>query len=216
MMRRMLFLAMMLGAVVVPVRGQWGCTVHGGVAMPAFSSGNAPGLRVSLATGLRGGYSFGNWFLTGEVWQVRQLREDNPDLTAVPMDTAFRVKRYQLIPLLLGTGYRFPLSPWSEGTIAVAAGGYFRYINCLKQTSAMTLSDMGESGWGFAGKVSAEVRLWKRVNLSVWFMTMGNPFEEVGETIPGSKASEVTFNRSHWQLEGFGQSFWGICLGYSF
>ena len=212
----MLFLAMLLCVVVVPVKGQWKCTVYGGVAMPALSSSNAPELRTSLATGLRGDYSIGSWLLTGEVWQVRQLREDNLDLTEVPLDTAFRVKRYQLIPLLLGVGYRFPLTDWSEGTLYGAVGGYFRYIHCQKQTSFMLIDDIGESGWGIAGKMSVEVRLWKRVNLSVWLMAMGNPFEEEGEAIPGSKASEVTFNRSHWQMEGYKQCFWGCALGYSF
>jgi hypothetical protein len=194
-------------------RAQWECTLYGGVAMPVLSSDNAPGLRVSLATGLRGGYSLGhNWLLTGEVWQVRQLREDNPDITALPLDTAFHVKRYQLIPLMLGAGYRFPLNDWAEGTVYGALGACFRYIHCQQQTALGVIDDRGESGWGFAGKLSAELTLWKRLGMQVWFMALGSP----GDDSWKEEGKKVTYNRSHWQREGYRQCFWGVSLGYGF
>ena len=196
-MRRIVFFVM-LCVVWMPVKGQWETAVYGGVGVPMLASGNAPELRVSLATGLRGAYALSEgWVLTGEVWQVRHLKEDNIDITVVPLDTAFRVKRYQLIPLMLGAGYRFPLSDWAKGTLYASAGGYFRYIHCQKQTATLLFDDKGESGWGFAGKMGAEVTLWERLSLQVWFMAMGNPFEKEVGILPGSKDAEVTYNRCH-------------------
>ena len=214
---RVFCLVMLLCAAWAPAKGQWECALYGGVGMPVLASGNAPELRVSLVTGLRGGYALnGGWVLTGEVWQVRHLKEDNPNIVSVPLDTAFRVKRYQLIPLLVGVGYRFPLSDWAKGTVYASAGGYFRYIHCQKQTATLTLDDMGESGWGLAGKVGAEVMLWERLSLQGWFMAMGNPFENETSALPYRKNTDVTYNRTHWRLEGYRQCFWGVSLGYIF
>lgn len=200
--------------------------------MPAMASGNAPELRISLATGLQVSYSFGTWALTGEVWQVRQLKEENPDVVVIPMDTAFYTKRYQLIPIMMGLERRIPLCDWAEGSVAFSLGAYFRYIHCRQRVAFRTISDMGESGWGFAGKVSAKVTMWKRVSFGVWFMAMGNPFETESEKMRGQMdvVSEqriensgqwpvllkMRFPKTHWHLEGYRQCFWGMCLGYSF
>lgn len=195
------------------VRAQWGCTLYGGVAMPLLSGDNALQLRASLATGLRGGYSLSNnWLLTAEVGHVRQLQEDNPNITVFPLDTSFHVKRYQLIPIMLGVGHRFPLSHWLEGTVYASLGTFFRYIHTQQQTAPKVLDDRGESGWGFAGKLSAELTLWNHLSLQVWFMALGSPGNEEWK----KESKKVTYNRSHWHMEGYKQCFWGVNLGYRF
>lgn len=195
---------------------QWECVLYGGVGLPVLSSDNAPELRESLATALRGGYALGeSWVLTGEVWQVRQFQLHDLD-ESLTVDSSFRVKRYQLLPFMLGVGYRLPLSSVVEGTCYASLGGYFRYIHCQKELTPQLMDDMGESGWGLAAKLSVEVMLWKRLGMQVWVMLMGNPFEEENAAIPGSKSDDFVFNRTHWHLEGYRQGFWGVMLGYRF
>ena len=216
-MGRRLVLFLMCCAVCVAASGQWGATLMGGVALPTEAGEGMPELRASLATGLRGSYALGSedggWELTAEVWHLRQLKEHNPSLTAVPLDTAFHVKRYQLIPFMLGVGYRFPLSSWASGVLRVGAGGYFRYMNFRQQTSAGVIDDLGESGWGASLRAGAEVTLWKRVSVEVWFTAMGS-LGGSGEWKEENKA--VTFNRTHWHIEGYRQCFWGASIGYCF
>ena len=215
-MRKYVLFVLLMSGLCLSASGQWGGALFGGVGFPVPGGAGVPELRTSLATGLRGEYAKGDgWVFTGEVWHLRQLENDCPSLTAVPMDTAFHVKRYQLMPFVLGAGYRLPFCDWAQGTVYASAGGYFRYLNCQRQTAAAVIDDMGESGWGFAVKASAEVTLWERVCLQVWFTAMGNPFENEDGAIPGSKAS-VSYNRSHWHLEGYRQCFWGCALGYGF
>ena len=148
---RIAVLCLLLSAVCLPVRGQWECALYGGVGLPALSGDNAPPLRTSLATALRGGYALGeSWLLTAEVGQLQQLRQEHPNLEALILDTAFHVKRYQFIPIMLGVGYRLPLSrPANHNiTFQIALGTHFRYIHCQQQTSPMVVDDRGESGWG--------------------------------------------------------------------
>ena len=157
-MRRIVVIAVLFFAVAGPARGQWGCTLYGGLAVPTLASWNAPELRVSLATGLRGHWTVDSsrWSVTGEVWQVRHLKEENPDVEVIPLDTICYVKRYQLIPFMLGAEYRFAVGTMPL-TVAFGAslGGYFRYIHFRKRVTMQMINDIGESGWGMAGKVSA-------------------------------------------------------------
>lgn len=212
---RIAVLWLLLSAVCLPVRGQWECALYGGVGLPVLSGDNAPPLRTSLATALRGGYALGeSWLLTAEVGQLQQLRQEHPNLEALILDTAFHVKRYQFIPIMLGVGYRLPLSrPANHNiTFQIALGTHFRYIHCQQQTSPMVVDDRGESGWGLAGKLSAELTLWNHLSLQLWYMAMGSPGD--GEWKPESK--KATYIKSHWHIEGYRQSSWGISLGYKF
>ena len=220
LMRRIVVFALFLCMCWIPAIGQWQWTLYGGEAAPLLASGNAPELRTSLATGLRASYRLADdqtgWMLTGEIWQMRPFSYNPPDTNAFPPDTFFHVKRYQLIPFMLGIGRRFALTSWATGMLHAAAGGYFRYIDCQQMSPARIIEEMGESGWGFSLRTAAGVSLWERLNLEVWFTAMGKPFEKEAGSLPGSESKRVVFNRTHWHLEGYRQCFWGFALGYSF
>lgn len=217
-MRRVSLLLLMLCVLWIPSHGQVEFTLHGGVALPALASGNAPELRTSFATGLRLSYPLATggsgWLLTADMWQVREFGKDSPDISIVPLDTSFHVKRYQLIPFTLGAAYRIPFGETVSATLYASLGGYFRYINCQRQSAVAVVDDMGESGWGFAARMAAELALWQRLTVELWFSAMGNPFEDAGSPLPGSKA--LSLNRSHWHLDGYRQCFLGCSLGYRF
>jgi hypothetical protein len=74
------------------------------------------------------------------------------------------------------------------------------------------LDDRGEGGWGLAGKLSAELTLWKHLSLQLWYMAFVSPGNEEWK----QESKKVTYNRTHWHLEGYKQSFWGVNLGYRF
>lgn len=189
-----------------------------GAAFPAGASGNAPELRTSIASSLwvRGQLGRTPVALTLMVDGVHWVNEVAPDRTAVPLDEGLYAKRYVLFPVTAGVALEVGEAWGFLFDVYATVGFHWRNLNCQRMAAPGLMDDMEEHGWGVAWKVGGEVLHRSHFSLSVSYLAVGNPFGTGGD---GLQAGSGTVNadgirRSQPSLEGYGQGFVTVSLGY--
>lgn len=199
-------------------RSQWWGSVTVGGAVPAGATDNAPVLSTSFTAGIRAMYSPKTWpgivvvMLDGVHW----LKSESPDREAAPMDESLYVNRSLHFPFTAGL-----LMPvWGMGddwdiVVYGAVGGYWRNITCRRMVAPGVMDEMEEHGWGFAWKVGFDIVYDGRFSLGMSYLALGNPFTSGGAPLPaGTGAIENGVRYSQPTLEGYGQGFLSLTLGY--
>ena len=219
MKRWILTLVMLLAAVGAMGQGgaDWGVRVTAGAAFPAGAAEGAPTLSTSFASGVRA-LVVPHAFpipLTVSIEGVHWLSSSTPNRSAVPIDEGLYVKRALQFPLLLGVW--LPIwggrGLWSD--INLSVGPYWRNLNLQRMAAPGVMDDMEEHGWGVAWKVEWEVVVANRFSLGVSYLGFGNPFGTCSEPPVGTGPVSTTgVRRSQPTLEGYGQGFLTVSVGY--
>lgn len=197
---------------------EWFGGVTAGAAIPTGASDNAPGLSPSFTAGLRVGYCFDDTPLALSVMidGVHWLKSEHPTRSAVPLDEGLYVSRALHFPVMAGLSYllRPNNSPWFLDIYA-AGGAYWRNITCQRMASPGVMDDMEEHGWGVVCKVGLDVHYTSRWSFGVSYTAMGNPFATGGDPLPAGTGAIVDgTRRSQPTIEGYGQGFFNISIGY--
>lgn len=188
-----------------------------GAAFPAGASNNAPELRTSFASSLwvRGLLKDTPVALMLSVEGVHWVNEVVPDRAAVPVDEGLYAKRYVLFPVTAGVALTAGKAFGFTFDFYAAVGFHWRNLNCQRMAAPGLMDDMEEHGWGVAWKVGAEVLHKSHLSLSVSYLAVGNPFGTGGDGLPaGTGTVHDGVRRSQPSLEGYGQGFVIVSLGY--
>lgn len=220
-MRRLFLMALMMLCVSVSPAQEWTGGLTAGVAFPAGASDNAPGLSTSFAAGLRASYILDGPAFTMMIDGIHWLKSEYPDRSAVPIDDGLYVSRALHFPATAGLAYFMGgRGGWPVVDVYAAAGAYWRNLTCKRMAAPGVMDDMEEHGWGFAWKVGLDVicriRHAPRLSLSVSYLALGNPFATGCDPLPSGMGTidENGIRRSQPALEGYGQGFFNVSIGY--
>lgn len=216
-MKKLLLAAFVIISSSLSMAQGWKGSLHVGAAVPAHASDNAPSLSTSFSAGIRAVYfpqSMPVGF-TAMLDGIHWIHSSSPTRSAVPMDDGLYVSRALHFPLTVGVWYPF----WTCRNASLAAyaaiGAHWRNVTCKRMAAPGVMDDMEEHGWGFAWKVGAEFVIWERFSLAIGYTALGNPFGSGGDPLPvGTGPIEEGVRRSQPTLDGFGQGFLNISLGY--
>lgn len=227
----MVFMAVCLPWTAVCGQGDWMGSLNVGVAIPASASGNAPELSTAMTAGLRLHCLVGRTplFLTAMVDGVHWLTTHDPDHLATPLDRGMYTNRFMFFPFTAGVGFIGGLGHGMAFNLYATVGGYWRNIICRQMSAPGVMDAMNESGWGFACKFGFDFYMSKHWMLGVSYLRLGNPSGDGGEALPagapvvgyGSFLTgpdndvAVTVRRFQPSLEGYGQGFLFVTLGYN-
>lgn len=220
-MRQLIFVLLLAVtcSVAPEARGQWVGGLSAGVALPAGASDNAPKLSTCFTAGLRGMYFAEHIPLDFTVMLdgVHWMKSDYPDLYAVPLDEGLYAKRYLFFPLTAGVTIPFWSGNSGLGVMGFATvGAYFRNINCLRMAAPGVMDNMEEHGFGMAWKVGVDLTYMFKLALTISYTAFGNPFATGGDPMPAGTGpvNEDGVRRSQPTLEGYGQGFLNVSIGY--
>lgn len=219
MRRRYILTFFMMLIVSFPgLQAQWKGSLSAGVAFPAGATGNAPRLSTSFTAGIRA-----VWIpermplgLTAMLDGFHWLKGEHPDRSAVPLDEELHTFRALHFPLTVGLWIPFvSLHNTLNASAYIAVGGYWRNMTCQRMAAPGVMDDMEESGWGVAWKVGIEIIYNDRFSLGISYLACGNPFATGGDPLPaGTGMIENGIRRSQPSLDGYGQGFLCVTLGY--
>ena len=220
-MKRLVLMFVAMLCVSVSPAQEWSGGLTAGAAFPAGASDNAPGLSTSFAAGLRASYIRGGVAFTVMIDGVHWLKSEYPDRSAVPIDEGLYVSRALHFPATAGLAFFLGgRGGWPVVDVYAAAGCYWRNLTCKRMASPGVVDDMEEHGWGFACKVGFDVifRICHspRLSLGVSYLALGNPFA-TGGAAPAAGTGPIDENgvrRSQPTLEGYGQGFFNVSIGY--
>ena len=190
-----------------------------GAAFPAGAATGTPELSTSLTTSLRAvviPYTLPIQIAVS-LDGIYGLSSHMPDRSAVPIDKGLYVKRAMHFPLTVGLW--LPLfgqrGLWSDLTVTV--GPYWRNLNLQRMAALGVMDDMEEHGWGLSWKLDLETVIGNRWSLGISYLIFGNIFGDCSNPPLGTgPVSEGGIRRSQLTLDGYGQGFLSISLGYHF
>ncbi len=212
-----LLMALFSAGAVAQSGADWMFRLTAGAAFPAGAASGAPELSTSFTAGLRAlvvPHSFPIPIavcLDGVHW----LSSPAPDRSAVPIDEGLYVKRALHFPVTVGVW--IPLfggrGLWSDLTVTL--GPYWRNLNLQRMAAPGVMDDMEEHGWGLAWKIDFETVIANRLSLGVSYLAFGNLFGTCNEPPAGTSTVNADgIRRSQPTLDGYGQGFLTISLGY--
>jgi hypothetical protein len=88
-------------------------------------------------------------------------------------------------------------------------------LNLQRMAAPGVMDDMEEHGWGLAWKIDFETVIANRLSLGVSYLAFGNLFGTCNEPPAGTGTVNADgIRRSQPTLDGYGQGFLTISLGY--